>query len=167
MTISLRVQKRRPLTAGFLLLALACTASDVSGPSTGGPQVTAAAGGNPSVSGRIAFVSDRDGNLEIYVMSANGTGVTRLTNNPANDQQPTWSPYGSKLAFVTDRDGNDEIYVMNANGTGVIRLTENAAYDDAPAWSPRRACGGCATRRSTRRCRASGSACGSGRRRRE
>lgn len=47
-----------------------------------------------SVNGRIAFVSGRDGNVEIYVMSADGTGVTRLTNNQVEDGGPAWSPDG-------------------------------------------------------------------------
>jgi len=89
-----------------------------------------------ALAGQIAFVSDRDGNAEIYVMDANGAAVTRVTSNVANDAQPAWSPDGTKLAFVSDRDGNDEIYVMNADGSGVTRLTSNPAFDDRPAWSP-------------------------------
>jgi len=69
-------------------------------------------------------------------MSANGTGITRLTKNAANDVQPAWSPNGKKIAFVSNRAGNNEIYVMNADGTGITRLTNNAASDEAPAWSP-------------------------------
>jgi hypothetical protein len=90
----------------------------------------------PALAGRIAFVSDRDGNNEIYVMKADGTGVTRLTNNLATDRQPTWSPDGKKIAFVSNRAGNDEIYVMNADGTSVTRLTNSADIDRDPAWSP-------------------------------
>jgi Tol biopolymer transport system component len=95
-----------------------------------------ACGPLPALTGRIAFVSDRDGNAEIYVMNANGTGVTRLTNNGATDGQPAWSPDGKKIAFVSNRAGNDEIYLMNADGSGVSRLTNNPAIDGAPAWSP-------------------------------
>jgi hypothetical protein len=86
--------------------------------------------------GRIAFVSNRDGNWEIYVMNADGSGVTRLTNNPANDLRPSWSPDGKHIAFVSNRDGNLEIYVMNADGSGQINLTNNPAEDWFPSWSP-------------------------------
>ena len=42
--------------------------------------------------GKIAFISDRDGNGEVYVMNADGTGQTNLTNNPSDDFGPAWSP---------------------------------------------------------------------------
>jgi hypothetical protein len=85
--------------------------------------------------GRIAFASNRDGNFEIYVMNADGSGVTRLTNNPANDW-PSWSPDGKRIAFDSNRDGNFEIYVMNADGSGQTNLTNNQAEDWGPSWSP-------------------------------
>jgi Tol biopolymer transport system component len=87
-----------------------------------------------SVSGTIAFTSSRDGNNEIYVMNADGSGVTRLTDNPAIDQDPAWSPDGTRLAFTSTRDGNYELYVMNADGSGVTRLTTDPARDQHPAW---------------------------------
>jgi formylglycine-generating enzyme required for sulfatase activity len=89
-----------------------------------------------TVNGRIAFVSDRDGNREIYVMNADGSGQTRLTDNPALDWTPAWSPDGTRIAFMSDRDGNPEIYVMNADGSGQTRLTDNPTLDQLPAWSP-------------------------------
>ena len=97
--------------------------------------VTAASSAAPA-SGRIAFASDRDGNWEIYVMNADGSGVTRLTNNDAGDWVPSWSPDGGRIAFSSDRDGDFEIYVMNADGSGVTRLTDNDADDATPSWSP-------------------------------
>jgi Tol biopolymer transport system component len=98
-----------------------------------------AAGAAPSAAaphGRIAFGSDRDGDGEIYAMNADGTNLTKLTNNEVWDGQPAWSPDGSKIAFGSERDGNDEIYVMNADGTNVIRLTNDPEWDFGAAWSP-------------------------------
>src|SRR5262249_23662211 len=111
------------------------SASEMTSPSAGDLSVTTATS-TLSLTGRIAFVSNRAGNDDIYVMNANGTGLTRLTDNPANDGQPAWSPDVKRVAFVSSRTGNDEIYVMNADGTSVTRLTKNAAIDRDPAWSP-------------------------------
>ncbi len=85
---------------------------------------------------RIVFVSDRDGNEEIYVMNADGSGVTRLTHNPAYDGGPSWSPDGTRIAFDSERDGNYDIYVMKGDGTEVTRLTDDLEYDGDPSWSP-------------------------------
>lgn len=90
----------------------------------------------PDPEGRIAFASNRDGDFEIYVMNPDGGGQTRVTNNPAEDVGPTWSPDGTRIAFVSNRDGNTEIYVMNADGSGQTRLTTNTMDDLEPAWSP-------------------------------
>jgi TolB protein len=90
----------------------------------------------PGANGKIAFVSDRDGNQEIYVMNADGSSQTRLTNNSDPDIEPTWSPDGTRIAFSSHRDGNSDIYIMNANGTDEVRMTEDPAADASPAWSP-------------------------------
>ncbi len=86
--------------------------------------------------GGFAFSSDRDGDYEIYKMSADGSGVTQLTDDSASDAAPAWSPDGSRITFHTDRDGDYEIYVMNADGSGVIKLTDNSAWAGEAAWSP-------------------------------
>ena len=91
-----------------------------------------------SVSGRIAFVSNRDGDDEIYVMNADGSGLVQLTENDSDDRDPAWSPDGSRIAFASDR-GNDvqkyDIYVMNADGSGVEQLTDGCSNGN-PAWTP-------------------------------
>jgi len=85
---------------------------------------------------KIAFVSDRDGNWEIYVMNADGSEQKRLTNNHAYDWFPSWSPDGKKIVFTSVRDGNWEIYVMNVDGSEQTNLTNNPASDYSPSWSP-------------------------------
>jgi Tol biopolymer transport system component len=85
---------------------------------------------------KIAFVSGRDGNREIYVTNADGSGRRNLTRNPAADFAPGWSPDGRKIVFESDRDRNAEVYVMNADGSGQRNLTRNGLLDENPAWSP-------------------------------
>lgn len=111
-------------------------------------------GGRPSVTptparGKIAFQSFRInwpgppahpiGELnpsDIYLINADGTGLTNLTNYPAGYQSLAWSPDGMRLAFSSDRDGNWEIYVMNSDGTGLTNLTNSPSQDFAPIWAP-------------------------------
>jgi len=91
----------------------------------------------PGVTGQIAFSSDRDDSRgEIYLINADGSGLTRLTNSPGWDDQPAWSPDGRQLAFVSDRDGDPEIFVMNADGSDLRQLTSNTFREIYPAWSP-------------------------------
>jgi TolB protein len=84
----------------------------------------------------VAFMSARDGNTEIYVMNVDGSGVRRLTNHPAEDSTPTWSPNGAQIAFTSKRAGTPQIYLMSADGSGVRRLTTTESYADRATWSP-------------------------------
>jgi serine/threonine protein kinase len=86
--------------------------------------------------GEIAFVSERDGNREIYAMDVQTGLARRLTANNANDRDPTWSPESGRIAFYSDREGNPDIYVMDADGRNVRNLTRHPANDYHPTWSP-------------------------------
>ena len=116
------------------------------------PQPTPFGGG----AGRIAFVSNRDGNLEIYVMNADGSGETNLTRNPDPDFAPSWSPDGKRLAFVSVPPGGQDarLVVMLADGSNRVLASGSLGYNLAfltgagatittppnnfprPAWSP-------------------------------
>ena len=77
-------------------------------------------------------------------MNADGSGQMRLTDNPASDISPIWSPDGRRIAFSSDRDDPDpnddvrigSIYVMNADGSDLTCLTDSSASDYASSWSP-------------------------------
>jgi len=86
---------------------------------------------------RIAFESYRAGDLDIYIMEADGSNPVNLTEDePAGDCDPAWSPDGERIAFTSWRDGDKEIYVMDADGSHLRNLTRHPASDEAPAWSP-------------------------------
>src|SRR6266581_4100632 len=71
----------------------------------------------PGLNGRIAFARTVPGTHgEIFVMNPDGSGQANLTNNPARDFDPAWSPDGTRIAFASERDGNGDIFVMNADG---------------------------------------------------
>jgi dipeptidyl aminopeptidase/acylaminoacyl peptidase len=74
---------------------------------------------------------------DIYTTSLDGTSVVQLTENPADDSEPDWSPDGTRIAFKSSRDDpSGEIYVMRADGTGVSRLTADPGFQSTPVWSP-------------------------------
>jgi Tol biopolymer transport system component len=85
---------------------------------------------------KIAFVSERDGNREVYSMDENGANELNLTNHPGQDDAAMMSPDGSKILFLSYRDGDAELYVVNPDGTGTAKLTDNTAADFYPSWSP-------------------------------
>ena len=81
---------------------------------------------------RISFTSRRDGNFEVYAMSAqDGSAQTRLTTSPAIDSEPAFLSTG-QVSFASNRDGNFEIYLMNPDGSAQTRLTTNPAADISP-----------------------------------
>ena len=80
----------------------------------------------------IAFVSNRTGNLDVFTMLPDGTGVRNLTNRSGSDgvEGPHWSPDGSKLVF-----GANHVWVVNSDGTGLTNFTGTSNTEDQPAWA--------------------------------
>jgi serine/threonine protein kinase len=85
---------------------------------------------------RITYMSDQDGDWEVYIVDADGGGEYQLTDNDATDGWASISPDGQKIAFVSSRDGNWDLYVMDPDGSNVRRLTDDPAEDWIPMWSP-------------------------------
>ena len=85
---------------------------------------------------KIAFVTDRDGNYEIYVMDVDGKNLANLTNNDSLDFSPSWSSENSQLYFYSKRDGNAEIYSLDLESKKASRLTNHQATDVLPITSP-------------------------------
>ena len=113
------------VVVAILALAIACSSDSDDGPS--GSQE------------RIVFISDRDGNPELYVMNSAGSDVRRLTETPAEELSPVWSPAGDEIAFIRI-DGDRTAYLaINADGTNERLLAEtDVLYSrlSSAAWSP-------------------------------
>jgi TolB protein len=93
----------------------------------------------PAIGGRVVFHSDRDGEIDIYVMDADGSNVQRLTDTPGRDFEPHWSPDGATIVFSSERDDpqNAQLYLMNADGSDQRRLPSPMTEDQIGArWSP-------------------------------
>jgi len=85
---------------------------------------------------KIAFTSNSSGNLDVWVIGLDGSGLTQLTTDPGADSAPAWSPGGATIAYQSDTGGNLNVWLMNANGSGQHHLTTNPASDSQPAWFP-------------------------------
>jgi hypothetical protein len=77
---------------------------------------------------RMAFISDRDNNLDVYTVNADGSSETRLTTNANDDLWPIWSPDGKEIAFLS----NGNLYSVNVDGSGLTRLTTDIVA--MPSW---------------------------------
>jgi Tol biopolymer transport system component len=84
---------------------------------------------------RIAFVSTRDGNPEIYLMDADGANVVRLTDDPHADARPAFTADGTGLVFESQRSGRSEVYSMALDGSNLQALTTDST-NMTPTVSP-------------------------------
>ena len=93
-------------------------------------------GSAPPPSPRLAFVTHRTGNDDIFLMRLDGTDSVNLTRAAGMDEEPAWSPDGGAIAFVSDRSGHFEVWVMDTLGGHQTQLTNSPGNKDRPSWSP-------------------------------
>lgn len=81
-------------------------------------------------------------NWELYIVQADGSGLTRMTDNTVVDTSPTWSPDGRQIAFRSRRDGSADLFIMDADGSHIRNLIKDpvdSIFDDfVPRWNPQR-----------------------------
>ena len=115
----------------------------IAGDGSGAERLALASGGarwSPDGASIVFFswrdFPDQEQRNELYVMAADGSNQVRLTDNDADDIEPTWSPDGTQIAFTSGRDAKPDLYVVSADGSDERRLTTDPAPDEGPSWSP-------------------------------
>jgi len=86
---------------------------------------------------RIVFTSSRDGYSDLWACNLDGSGLTQLTDNAADEYRAQWSPDGARIVF--DRrwaTADSELIVMDADGSSIVALTDNDQHDTSGTWSP-------------------------------
>ncbi len=99
------------------------------------PGLNSGAAFSPS-GAQIALTLSKDGNPELYTMSAGGGGLKRLTRTRGGESSPSWSPDGSQIAYASDQGGRPQIYIISSSGGAGSQLTTSPAYNTEPDWSP-------------------------------
>ncbi|MDO8614132.1 MAG: hypothetical protein Q7T33_00150 [Dehalococcoidia bacterium] len=115
-------------TAFLAVLAIAVTTLAASAAGTPGTQGGAAV--------RIAFNSDREGSLQVFVMGAGGADQRRVTSGPNSSEPWSWSPDGTLIAFETSRTGSVDIYTVNPDTLEETQITSEPSQDSLPVFSP-------------------------------
>lgn len=92
----------------------------------------------PPATGHIIFASNRDGQMDLYMTTPDGSQQTRLTTNASVDgnSTPQVSPDGTKVAFVSLEGNNSDIFVLNLTTNAITRITDAPEKDASPSWSP-------------------------------
>ena len=85
---------------------------------------------------RIAFISERHGPRDLYVMDRDGNNVIRLTNSDSREGRPSWLSDGAKIVFSSSCEINCDIFTVDANGDNLTRLAQDETHDNRPSGSP-------------------------------
>lgn len=86
--------------------------------------------------GSIAYVVREAGQQDIWVVPVGSRTGLRLTNSPADDRDPAWSPDGRRLAYASRRDGNWDLYIYDLDTQTTTRMTFGLEFQGSPHWSP-------------------------------
>ncbi|MFO7915380.1 MAG: hypothetical protein R6U13_07785 [Desulfatiglandaceae bacterium] len=125
----------------YLLAIIACLVGGVLHAQPSNPtleQITRFTKAYPAISpsgDRLAYMSNADGDFDIYVSWLGERRVKQLTDAPGRDGTPVWSPDGTRIAFQSFREGPSQIYVMDATGAHQRNLSQNNAHEEHPFWS--------------------------------
>ncbi|MBN1929847.1 MAG: Tol-Pal system beta propeller repeat protein TolB [Chlorobiaceae bacterium] len=79
----------------------------------------------------------KNGEINIFAINTDGSGLLQLTSGSRNNEYPSWSPDGSMIVFSSTRDGSRKLYVMNADGTNQRPLLKMKGEQQQPSWSVR------------------------------
>lgn len=85
---------------------------------------------------QIAFVSDRSGRPELWLMGRDGGHARPITTDGSEKEHPAWSPNGEQIAFASKRAGNWDLWIIHPDGTGLKQVTTSPAAETLPDWSP-------------------------------
>lgn len=88
------------------------------------------------VRGSLAYTVRENGQTDIWGIGVGTRAPIRLTNNPADDRDPAWSPDGRQLAYASHQDGNWELYIYDLNTGDTLRMTYDQSFQGSPQWSP-------------------------------
>lgn len=105
-------------------------------PITRSVAVTVTGGTQPAELNKIAFVSTRDGNYQLYLTNPDGSGVARVESTTSQDNAPSLNMQTGQLVFASYRNNNWGLYLINEDGSGLTALTKTSTAEFAPAWSP-------------------------------
>lgn len=88
------------------------------------------------VRGSVVYTGREKGQTDLWVAPVGGRAPLRLTNSPADERDPVWSPDGRQIAYASHQDGNWELYLYTLADGSTSRLTYDLAFQGGPAWSP-------------------------------